>query len=159
MGIRRNGFLDKLVLITATLFGIGYVPLMPGTASCVAAFFVILLIKSQLWLIVVTVLSCTLAFLLSGRAENILGRKDAKEIVIDDFSGMLISCIFIPHDIRFVIAGFLLFRIFDMLKMPPADRIERCNGALGIVGDDIVAGIYANIALHIVVFLLSLSSL
>ena len=157
MNIDKNiSIKNKFVLAVATLFGAGYVPLVPGTASCVAAFFIIVLIKSQLWLIVITVLSVISAFLFSGRAENILGKKDAKEIVIDDFSGMLITCIFIPHDIRFIVAGFFLFRMFDMLKIPPADRIEKCAGALGIVGDDIIAGAYANIALRIVVFLLSL---
>ena len=147
---------NKFVLAVATLFGVGYIPLMPGTASCVAAFFIIVLVKSQLWLIVITALSVVSAFLFSGPAESILGKKDAKEIVIDDFSGMFIACIFIPYDLRFIAAGFLLFRMFDMLKIPPADKIEKYAGALGIVGDDIIAGVYANIALRIVVFLLSL---
>jgi len=151
---RNISIKNKFILAVTTIFGLGYVPLIPGTASCVAALFVFVLIKSQLWLIIITVLSLILAFSFSGRAESILGKKDAKEIVIDDFSGMLITYILIPYDIRFIIAGFLLFRMFDMLKIPPADRIEKCNGALGIVGDDIVAGIYANIALRIVVFLL-----
>ena len=151
---KKTSIKNKFVLTITTLFGVGYTPLMPGTASCVVALFVFVLVKSQLWLIIITVLSLVFAFYLSGHAENILGKKDAKEIVIDDFSGMLITYILIPYDIKFIIAGFFLFRMFDMLKIPPADKIEKCNGALGIVGDDIVAGIYANIILQIVRVLL-----
>jgi len=147
---------SKFVLAVTTLFGIGYTPLIPGTASCVAALLVFVIIKNQLWLVIITFLSLALAFLLSGRAEEILGKKDAKQIVIDDFSGMLITYLFIPYDIRFIVVGFFLFRMFDMLKIPPADRIEKCKGALGIVGDDVIAGIYANVILHIVVILLSI---
>ena len=147
---------SKFVLAVTTLFGVGYTPLIPGTASCVAALLVFIVIKSQLWFVVVTFLSLALAFILSGRAEKILGKKDAKQIVIDDFSGMLITYLFIPYDIRFIVVGFFLFRMFDMLKIPPADRIEKCKGALGIVGDDVIAGIYANVILHIVVILLSI---
>ncbi len=149
---------NKCVLAIATLFGVGYTPLMPGTAACLVALLVAILIRSQAWFIIVTVLSLVLAFYFSGRAENILGKKDAKEIVIDDFSGMLITYILIPYNIKFIIVGFFLFRAFDMLKVPPANRVEKCKGALGIVGDDVVAGVYANFILHIVNVLLRASA-
>ncbi len=151
---RNISIKNKCVLAIATLFGVGYTPLMPGTAACLVALIITILIRSQVWFIVVTILSIVLALCFSGRAENILGKKDAKEIVIDDFSGMLITYILIPYDIRFIIVGFFLFRAFDMLKVPPADRIEKCKGTLGVVGDDIVAGVYANFILHIVNVLL-----
>jgi phosphatidylglycerophosphatase A len=61
---------------------------------------------------------------------------------------MLVSLLFIPTDTRFAIAGFFLFRIFDAIKIPPADEVEKFKGAKGIVGDDLVAGIYANLMLH-----------
>ena len=151
---RNISIKNKCVLAIATLFGVGYTPLMPGTAACLVALIITTLIRSQVWFIVVTILSIVFALCFSGRAENILGKKDAKEIVIDDFSGMLITYILIPYDIRFIIVGFFLFRAFDMLKVPPANRIEEYKGTLGVVGDDIVAGVYANFILHIVNVLL-----
>lgn len=78
------------------------------------------------------------------------GEKDSKKIVIDDFSGMLITMLFIPASLPFIFCGFFLFRALDMVKIPPANIIEKCHGAKGIVGDDIIAGIYANLILHLV---------
>jgi phosphatidylglycerophosphatase A len=95
---------------------------------------------------------------LSGDAEKILKQKDSKRIVIDDFAGMLITYLFIPYDIRFVVCGFFLFRMFDVLKIPPANKIEKCKGALGVVGDDVVAGVYANIVLQLTRILLNIIS-
>ena len=147
---KNIGFNSKFVLAISTLFGVGYIPLIPGTASCVVALFIFVLVKSRFLFIVITVISLVLAFSFSGRAEKLLGAKDAKQIVIDDFSGMLITYLFIPHNIKFIIVGFFLFRMFDMLKIPPAGRIEHFPGARGIAGDDIVAAIYASLLLGIV---------
>ncbi len=141
---------DKICLMLATLFGVGFTPLCPGTAACVVAVLVFLLIKSPLYFLFFTLISLVVSFPLSTRAEKIFGQKDCKKIVIDDFSGMLVTFLFIPRDIRFVIAGFFLFRMLDMLKIPPADYMERYRGGRGIVGDDLVAGVYANLVLQAV---------
>lgn len=143
---------DKTSLILATLFGIGYMPLCPGTASALVALLLFLLIKNQIIFFLLTIAVLIISFPAAEQAEKIFKVKDCKKIVIDDFLGMLITYLFIPHDIRFILAGFFLFRMFDMLKIPPADKIENLGGAKGIVGDDLVAGVYANIALQIVRF-------
>lgn len=140
---------DRICLAVATLFGIGYVPLIPGTAASLVAVIIFLVIKSNLWFFIITVSSLIFAFSLSGDAEKIFKQKDSKKIVIDDFSGMLITFLFIPHDIRFIVCGFFLFRMLDVLKIPPANIIEKYKGSLGVVGDDVVAGIYANIFLQL----------
>lgn len=144
---------DKFCLVVATLFGAGYTPLMPGSASCILAVAVFIIVKDPIAFLIVTLISLVLAFACSGRAEKIYGEKDCKKIVIDDFAGQLVTFLFIPHDIRFILSGFFLFRMFDMLKVPPANRIESLGGAKGIVGDDLVAGIYANAILHLVRFI------
>ncbi|MFH1771719.1 MAG: phosphatidylglycerophosphatase A [Candidatus Omnitrophota bacterium] len=141
---------DKACLAIATLFGIGYVPLCPGTASCVVAVGVYLIVPNPFYFLIITLFSTLLAFLVSTPAEKIFGKKDCSFIVIDDFSGMLITLLFIPRDIRFIIPAFFLFRMLDMFKIPPADKVELYPGARGIVGDDVVAGVYANVILHIV---------
>ena len=97
-----------------------------------------------------TAISILLSFLLASRAEKIFKEKDCKKIVIDDFSGMLLALLLVPYDIRFVVCAFILFRVFDAFKIPPIDKIERLNGAAGVVGDDLMAGFYSLVALQIV---------
>ena len=138
----------------SNLFGIGYTPLMPGTAACVLALLAFIAIKSTPLFLIFTLFSTVAAFKYSTRAEELFAEKDSKKIVVDDFCGMLITYLFIPHDVRFIVCGFFLFRMLDMLKIPPADSLEKLHGAKGIVGDDLVAGIYANVLLHLVRILL-----
>ncbi len=140
----------------ATLFGVGFTPLCPGTASCVVAVLIFLLIPNPIYFLILTIFSVIISFPTSARAEKIFKIKDCKKIVIDDFSGMLITLIFIPKRIEFIIPAFFLFRMLDMLKIPPANRIERIHGAKGIVGDDLVAGIYSSLILQAVRLLLKI---
>jgi len=141
---------DKLCIAITTLFGIGYAPLLSGTLASIVAVIIFLLIGSRRYFLIFAGISILLSFLLAGRAEKIFKEKDCKKIVIDDFSGMLLSLLFIPYDIRFVVCAFILFRIFDAFKIPPIDKIERLNGAAGVVGDDLMAGFYSLVALWIV---------
>jgi len=141
-------FKDRIILTLATLFGVGYAPLAPGTAGCLPAVLAFALIKNPAHFFVFTLISVIIAFVVSTPAEKLFGKKDCKLIVIDDFSGMLITFLFIPLDIRYLVCGFFLFRMLDMLKIPPANIIERYPGAKGIVGDDLVAAIYANLILQ-----------
>jgi phosphatidylglycerophosphatase A len=143
--MKKTKAVDIISLIVATLFGVGYTPLCPGTAACVVALIFYLLIPSQLIFFLITLFVTIIAFLVSGRAEKLYGVKDCKKIVIDDFAGMLITLLFLPRDLNilFIPAAFFLFRMLDMLKIPPADKIEKYPGSRGIVGDDVVAGLYA----------------
>lgn len=155
--MKKRTLIDKVSLTIATLFGVGFTPLCPGTASCVVAVLIFLLIKNPIYFLIFTIFSVIISFPTSARAEKIFKIKDCKKIVIDDFSGMLITLTFIPKRIEFIIPAFFLFRMLDMLKIPPANKIERLHGARGIVGDDIVAGIYANLILQAVRLLLRIS--
>ena len=147
--MKRIGLAKSILVATTTLFGVGYCPGLPGTAASVVAVLIFILIKSPIYYLIFTVVSVAVAFLLSTPAEKVFGVKDCKKIVIDDFSGMLVSLLFIPKTVEFVIPAFFLFRMFDMLKVPPANKLEKLPGARGIVGDDLVAGIYANIVVQI----------
>jgi phosphatidylglycerophosphatase A len=146
----KTTLLDKLTMAITTLFGVGYAPLLSGTLASIVAVIIFLLIGPGYYFLIFTGISILLSFLLSGHAEKIFKEKDCKKIVIDDFSGMLLSLVFIPYDIRFVVCAFILFRIFDAFKIPPIDKIERLNGAAGVVGDDLMAGFYSLVALQIV---------
>ena len=149
---------SKICLWLATLFGAGYVPLMPGTAGSILAVLIYCLVKTPLSFFIITIGVVIISFPISDYAEAIFGVKDCKKIVIDDFAGMLITFLFIPKDMGFlfILAGFFVFRMLDMIKIPPANLVEKYNGAKGIVGDDIVAGLYSNIILQFVRLLLKI---
>ena len=96
------------------------------------------------------VIFCTvIGFALSDKAEKLFKRKDARQIVIDDFNGMLIGMLFLPYNLKLAVAGFIVFRVMDGLKPYPIYKIDKWKGALGIMGDDILAGVYTNIILQI----------
>lgn len=90
------------------------------------------------------------------RAESLLGRKDPGAVVVDEVAGQLITFLFIPHlSPWWVIAvGFLLFRAFDIWKPYPVRRLEKLESGLGIMADDVLAGIYAATALSLMVLIL-----
>jgi phosphatidylglycerophosphatase A len=79
-----------------------------------------------------------------------MNRKDARCIVIDEVCGILVALMFIPADIKIVVIAFLLFRLLDALKPYPAGCLERLDGGMGIMCDDLVAGLYTNIILQVV---------
>jgi phosphatidylglycerophosphatase A len=85
----------------------------------------------------------------SGDAEKVLGR-DSSHIVIDEFCGYLMSVLFLPKEALFLFAAFVMFRLFDIIKPPPIRSIERVlSGGFGVMADDIMAAVYANISLQV----------
>ena len=148
--MKSNPLLDKVTVALTTLFGIGYAPFFGGTLASIAAVGVFLIVKSKIYFAIIFILATILSFLFCSRAEKIFQEKDSKKIIIDDFCGMALPLLFIPYDIRFVAAAFFLFRIFDAFKVPPIDKIERFKGAIGVVGDDLAAGVYSLVMLQIV---------
>lgn len=90
----------------------------------------------------------------SDEAEKTLG-KDSGHIVIDEFCGYLVAVMFVPREIGYLFAAFVLFRLFDIFKPPPIRRIEKSvPGGAGIMLDDVMAGIYANACIQLWVNLL-----
>lgn len=147
---------DFLTRITATFFYVGYLPFVPGTFGSIAGLALYFFLKgNNVLYLSVLLLVIFLGFISCGRAEKTFGIKDPKYAVIDEVAGMLISLMFVPYDIKWVVIGFLVFRLIDTLKPFPANRFQRMHGSLGIMGDDIVAGIYSNIVLQVVLRLTS----
>ncbi|MDP3731917.1 MAG: phosphatidylglycerophosphatase A [Candidatus Omnitrophota bacterium] len=148
--------LNFITKTLSTFFYVGYLPLIPGTFGSIAGIFLFYLVKDNNFIyIFLTLTLIILGFLLTGKAEKIFNKKDAGCIVIDEVSGMLLSLIFIPYDIKLVIIAFILFRILDTLKAFPSGRLQNLTGSIGIMSDDIVAGLYTNIILQIVLRLVS----
>jgi phosphatidylglycerophosphatase A len=98
---------------------------------------------------VVIVIGLMLGIIAAEAAEKAIGEQDSGHIVIDEFIGYLVSAYAVSHTHWHLVAAFLLFRVFDILKPFPISRLEeRLSGGLGIMADDIVAGIFANIILQ-----------
>jgi phosphatidylglycerophosphatase A len=132
------------------------VPFAPGTAGTLVGIPVVLIFSPLTWslqLLSVLALTC-LACAVSQEAERIFQKKDAQVIVIDEIAGFCWTMLFVPPTIVHVAAGFFLFRAFDIVKPFPAGWVQgKWPGGLGVVGDDVVAGIYADILLQALIFL------
>ncbi|OGX41245.1 MAG: hypothetical protein A2984_02490 [Omnitrophica WOR_2 bacterium RIFCSPLOWO2_01_FULL_41_12] len=139
-----------MIKILSTFFYIGYLPLIPGTFASITGVFLFYFLKDNLLIYIFSILFLLLIGILVGeRAEEVFQRKDCPFIVIDEVLGMLLSLIFIPYDIKLVIIAFVIFRILDTLKPYPASMLQNLKGGIGIMGDDIVAGLYTNIILQL----------
>ncbi|MFA5114484.1 MAG: phosphatidylglycerophosphatase A [Candidatus Omnitrophota bacterium] len=139
-----------LVKATATFFGLGYLPFMPGTFASLAGFLIFVLIgaNSTVYVLVAGAV-LVVGFLACGRAEEIFKRKDSSRIVIDEVGGMLVALLCMPYDLKIAVLAFVLFRILDITKPFPANGLQRFRGSLGVMADDIVSGLYANLILQL----------
>lgn len=141
----------RRVKVVTSFFYLGYSKFMPGTMGSLGGLVIYFLVRSNDVLYAFTILFLfTLGIMFAGEAEKIYKKKDPRMIVIDEATGMLLALFCVPFSMFSVILGFFLFRIFDILKPPPAKRMERKTGALGIMFDDIIAAIYTNLILQVV---------
>jgi phosphatidylglycerophosphatase A len=144
----------KFITLAATGFGSGYAPLAPGTAGTLVGIPLYLVFSAMswpLWLITVVAFAC-LAWYVSEEAEKLFGKKDARCIVIDEIAGLQWSLFLIAPTALHVTLGFFLFRLFDIIKPFPARLFEdRLPGGLGVVADDLSAGVYANVVLQVLI--------
>jgi len=140
----------SVCLACATFFYIGYLPFIPGTFASLAVLAWFLAFKpSPAAVAAAAALSMALGFACAGKAEKILGDKDAKVIVIDEIAGMSLSLLFIPHHPWFALAAFLTFRVLDTVKPYPVSGLQDLHGAIGIMLDDIVAACYSILVLQV----------
>jgi phosphatidylglycerophosphatase A len=152
---RRDPGANAAVLV-ATMFGVGRAPAVPGTFGTLAAVPPAVLLAHLLPSWGFGVATCALAILAiwtSGVAARVMGLKDPRPVVIDEAAGLFVTLLFLPAGPATVAIGFVLFRLMDILKPFPARRAEGLPGGWGIVVDDLVAGVYANCALRILVTL------
>ncbi len=144
--------MKRFIVLSASWFGAGFSPFASGTVGTLGAIpFYLALARLSLPLYLVTLVaffffSCWVA----GHAEEIFGQKDSGIIVIDEVIGYFITMTAVPVSWQSVAAGFLLFRFFDIAKIPPARFFDRkVKNGYGVVLDDVVAGLYACMILHI----------
>lgn len=149
--------MSRLAVFVATVAYCGYFPIAPGTVGSAAGLVVYLLVwwvQSPVVEVVLIVALFAAGVWAGTAAERYFGGIDPGPIVIDEVVGMLITLAFIPVGWSGALAGFLLFRIFDVIKPYPAGRFERLHGGLGVMADDAMAAVYANISLRVVMWML-----
>ncbi|MEP6925729.1 MAG: phosphatidylglycerophosphatase A [Pyrinomonadaceae bacterium] len=167
--------LDYLALTLATC-GVGYIKLAPGTWGSLVGVGLYLIWRYfgaavlqiglasgwrtdqlEAWRIELNILAVLLISAVgiwaAGRAALLMNKKDPQQVVIDEVAGQFIALMFIPFNVAWwmILAGFLLFRFFDILKPYPIDGMQELPGGFGVVVDDLVAGIYAAIVMSIIV--------
>ncbi len=113
---------------------------------------------SHVVILVLFLLLCLLGVRSAGRAIKLLGNEDPPEAVVDEVIGQLITFLFVPFGVGWpmIVAGFLLFRLFDIWKPYPIDYLQALPGGIGVCADDILAGVYAGVCLA-VIYAVSLS--
>jgi phosphatidylglycerophosphatase A len=145
--------MKHFILILATGFGVGYSPVAPGTLGTLIAihvYYFLSNISSPIYEITL-VGFFFLSVWISESAEIFFGKKDDQRIVIDEITGFLITMLWVPKTAILMVIGFFLFRFFDILKPFPIRRLEKkLKGGYGVVLDDVMAGVYANIVLHLI---------
>ena len=150
---------NKAAVFLATGFYIGKIPLAPGTfGSLIGLPLCFLLAGIQISAaIIAALLIIALAIWISNVAERALERRDPGCIVIDEIAGMVVTLIGLPFNLTTAAIGFILFRILDILKPFPIRILDkRLPGGLGIVADDVVAGMFANVLIRILVVILDI---
>jgi len=146
----------RLAVFIATVAFCGYAPVAPGTFGSAAGLVIYLVVwwtRSPAIEIALIAATFVVGVWSATQAEQHFGGTDPGPVVIDEVLGMLLTLAFIPVGLFGALAGFVLFRIFDVIKPFPADRLERLHGGLGIMADDAMAGIYANLCLRLLIWL------
>ncbi len=170
----KKGLLDYFSLAVTT-FGVGYLPLAPGTWGSmvgvliyyfVAGFEITAFVDSAAYgrtigqtavsiysfNAVIFLLFCYLGIWAASRAALLFNKKDPSEAVVDEVIGQIIVFFFVPLEVswKIILTGFILFRLFDIWKPYPINLLEKLPGGLGICADDILAGVFGGICLSVI---------
>lgn len=141
--------MKTVVKMLSSFFYLGYVPYVPGSFGSLGGLLFYLMVMHNFALYIGTLIVLTvLAFLVINRAEESYGGRDAKTIVIDEAVGMMLALFLIPAKPIAIFLTFIFFRFFDVLKPFPIRWAEKQSSPLGVMLDDIIAAVYANISVQ-----------
>ena len=149
--------MTRLAVFIATVGYCGYFPFAPGTVGSAAGLVVYLLVwwtGSSIVEVGLIAALFAVGVWAGTTAERYFGGVDPGPIVLDEVVGMLITLAFIPVGWSGALAGFFIFRIYDIIKPYPAGRLEALHGGLGVMADDAMAAVYANLSLRLTMWLL-----
>jgi phosphatidylglycerophosphatase A len=145
--------LTRLAVLLSTVGYIGYFPVAPGTVGSAAGLVVYALViaAGRGWVEVAAILAVFAVGVWAATiAERYFGGIDPGPVVIDEVLGMLITLAFVPVGVKGAVVGFVVFRVFDVVKPFPAGRLERLHGGFGVMADDAAAAVYGNIVMHVI---------
>ena len=145
---RVTDFLTRLV---ATAFGSGYSPFAPGTAGSAVGVLLFwpMAALGWPWQLAASVVVFFVGVVAASRLASQLGIEDPGVVVVDEVVGQWLTLSALPFNPVVALAGFLLFRVMDVVKPWPARSLERLHGGWGIMADDVMAGVYAHLALRV----------
>ncbi len=152
---RRN----DLIVFLATGCFTGFLPIMPGTWGTFAAIPIVMVVLRGTVMVqgVIAVVFVAFATWIAGKAEILLEERDPRPIVIDEMAGFLLSLLWLAPRPLTLVLGFVLFRVFDILKPPPIGIVEkRLPGGLAVVIDDVLAGVFTNATLRLLLIVAGL---
>lgn len=148
--------MTRLAVFIATVGYCGYFPIAPGTvgsAAGLAAYLLVWWAQSPPFEVALIAGLFLVGVWAGTIAERYFGGIDPGPIVLDEVVGMLITLAFIPVGLSGALAGFVLFRLYDVVKPFPASRLERLHGGFGVMADDAMAAVYANLTLRALMWL------
>jgi phosphatidylglycerophosphatase A len=150
--------MTQLALWIATVLGIGRIPFAPGTFGSIPGVFLSIWLHrlGVPWFVEAGVIVVVFAagIWAAGEAERHFQLTDPGPVVIDEVLGMLVTLAFIPVNATGALVGFIAFRAFDIVKPFPARNLERLPGGLGIMADDFAAGVWGQIIMRVLVWML-----
>jgi len=150
---RRAPLSGKVAFACASVLGAGFAPGLPGTFGTLAGLPLVIGFAraGPLAEVLLVFLFTVLAIWSSDAGAGVLAKKDPPEVVIDEVAGILVTFLLVPLSWVNLCLGFVLFRLFDILKPYPVRRVENLRGGIGIVADDLLAGLYANLSLRLLI--------
>ena len=159
MKIRLKKVFSNPSLFLATGFGIGLMPIAPGTFGSMLGILLFLVLAhlnlSVSWLCLIILILYFFSYVAVQSTLKIIKRSDPGEIVIDEVLGMMLVMMTIPPDPKWIFLAFILFRIFDILMPWPINRVDsQLKNALGVMLDDFIAALYAGIIIMVIRFFL-----
>ena len=146
--------MKRAALALASVCGLGRCPLAPGTVGALVGVLLYLAIFTLSWQVylLITAVLFVLGVWASSVAEEVTGTKDPSRIIIDEVVGYLITMLWIPFSVPALVIGFILNRVLDIVKPYLAGRIQSLHGGLGVMADDLVSSIYANLVLRLILY-------
>ena len=156
--MKKNNIIFTVSRLFCTFLNIGYFKYMPGTLGSAAGLLIGVLLKSFLSLqfyFIFILLMLILAILTIYVYQRKMGKQDRSEIIIDEIIGQQIPILFFEMSLLNIFLSFIFFRFFDILKIFPANYIDKnYSNNIGIIGDDIIAGLQATLLLYLTLLIL-----
>lgn len=154
MSSQSGNVLDFLIKFLSSGFYSGYVPRLAGTLGTFLGLIIYFLMpESPYFYLGLIFILLILGVWLSGKAEIIYKKKDDQRIIIDEVTGYLVSMFLLPSNLILMVMAFVIFRLFDWFKPYPVNIAQKLKGGWGVMADDIMAGVYTCLCLHVIGFI------